>query len=156
MLNPEGHQNHIIDSKVIAILMKWWILPVGGVVLGRVCSCRLRSTLVIIKFSVSHFSLTLHRKHILAAKKLIITSSSKWFLVNVPLCQLTSISVWICKPIKWPLLTELLTCIYSSFVVFGMEQSTRLLYNRDIFSITYTATLLCSYPYELLQVFATI
>ena len=29
-LNPEGHQNPINGSKVTAILLKGWILPVGG------------------------------------------------------------------------------------------------------------------------------
>ena len=30
-LNPEGHQNHIAGSKVTAILVKGYILPIGGV-----------------------------------------------------------------------------------------------------------------------------
>ena len=29
-LNPEGHQNHINGSKVIAIILKGRILPIGG------------------------------------------------------------------------------------------------------------------------------
>ena len=29
-LNPEGHQNPISGSKVTAILLKVWILPIGG------------------------------------------------------------------------------------------------------------------------------
>ena len=29
-LNPEGHQNPVNGSKVMAILMKGWILPIGG------------------------------------------------------------------------------------------------------------------------------
>ena len=29
-LNPEGHQNRISGSKVTAILLKGWILPIGG------------------------------------------------------------------------------------------------------------------------------
>ena len=29
-LNPEVHQNPISGSKVIAILVKGWILPIGG------------------------------------------------------------------------------------------------------------------------------
>ena len=29
-LNPEGHQNPITGSKVTAILLKGWILPIGG------------------------------------------------------------------------------------------------------------------------------
>ena len=29
-LNPEGHQNRISGSKVTAILLKRWILPIGG------------------------------------------------------------------------------------------------------------------------------
>ena len=33
-LNPEGHQSCIIDSKVMAILVKGYILPIGGVASG--------------------------------------------------------------------------------------------------------------------------
>ena len=29
-LNPEGHQNRITGSKVTAILLKGWILPISG------------------------------------------------------------------------------------------------------------------------------
>ena len=29
-LNPEGHQNRISGSKVTAILLEGWILPIGG------------------------------------------------------------------------------------------------------------------------------
>ena len=29
-LNPEGHQNCVTGSKVMAILLKVWILPIGG------------------------------------------------------------------------------------------------------------------------------
>ena len=29
-LNPEGHHNPISGSKVTAILLKGWILPIGG------------------------------------------------------------------------------------------------------------------------------
>ena len=35
-LNPEGHLNRITGSKVMAILLTEWILPVGGVASGRV------------------------------------------------------------------------------------------------------------------------
>ena len=28
-LNPEGHQNRITGAKVMAILLKGWILPIG-------------------------------------------------------------------------------------------------------------------------------
>ena len=45
-LNPEGHQNPISGSKVTAILLKRWTLPIGGASLGRVCACRQRSMLV--------------------------------------------------------------------------------------------------------------
>ena len=37
ILNLEGHQNRCIGSKVTAILLNGWILPTGGVALGRVC-----------------------------------------------------------------------------------------------------------------------
>ena len=33
------YPNLIIGSKVTAILMNGWILPIGGVALGRVCAC---------------------------------------------------------------------------------------------------------------------
>ena len=49
-LNPEGHQNPISGSKVTAILLKGWILPIGGALLGRVCVCSLHSTLVCNEF----------------------------------------------------------------------------------------------------------
>ena len=42
----EGQQNCICGSKVMVNLLKWLILP-GGVVLGRVCTCSLRSRLVL-------------------------------------------------------------------------------------------------------------
>ena len=34
-LNTEGHQNHISGSKVRAILLKGWILPIGGASAGE-------------------------------------------------------------------------------------------------------------------------
>ena len=37
ILNPEGHLNCYIGSKVTAILLNEWILPAGGVASGRVC-----------------------------------------------------------------------------------------------------------------------
>ena len=46
LLNPKGHQNRISGSKVTAILLKGWILPIGGVALGRVCACSLCNRLV--------------------------------------------------------------------------------------------------------------
>ena len=46
ILNPEGHQNHCIGSKVTVILMNGWILPTGGASSGRVCACSLCSRLV--------------------------------------------------------------------------------------------------------------
>ena len=38
----KGHQNCIVGSKVTVILLKDWILPIGGVALERVCACSLR------------------------------------------------------------------------------------------------------------------
>ena len=46
ILNLKGHQNHNIGSKVTALLLNWLVLPVGGVALGRVCTCSLRMRLV--------------------------------------------------------------------------------------------------------------
>jgi hypothetical protein len=45
-LNPEGHQNRISGSKVTAILVKGWILPIGGASAGEGLPCSLRSRLV--------------------------------------------------------------------------------------------------------------
>ena len=47
-LNPTGHPNRITGSKVTAILLNGWILSIGGASSGRVCSCSLRSRLVLI------------------------------------------------------------------------------------------------------------
>ena len=41
-LNPEEHQNCIDGSKVTTILLKGWILLIGGVASRRVCACSLR------------------------------------------------------------------------------------------------------------------
>ena len=46
-LNPKGHHNPIIGSKVTAILLKGWILPIGGASSGRVCVCSLRSRIIL-------------------------------------------------------------------------------------------------------------
>ena len=45
-LNPKRHQNPVSGSKVTAILLKGWILPIGGLASRRVCACSLRSRLV--------------------------------------------------------------------------------------------------------------
>ena len=47
ILNHEGHQNAICDSKVMAILLKWWTFPIGRVASGKVCACSLHSRLVL-------------------------------------------------------------------------------------------------------------
>ena len=41
-----SHPNRIAGSKVMAILLNEWILPIVGALSGRVCSCSLRSRLV--------------------------------------------------------------------------------------------------------------
>ena len=46
-LNPEGHQNPISGSKGMEILLKGWILPIGGASSGRVFACSLHSRLVV-------------------------------------------------------------------------------------------------------------
>ena len=38
ILNPAGYPNGITGSKVTAILLNGWVLPVGAVALGRVCA----------------------------------------------------------------------------------------------------------------------
>ena len=45
-LNPKGHQNPTSGSKVMAILLKGWIWPIGRVALGSVYACNQRSRLV--------------------------------------------------------------------------------------------------------------
>ena len=57
ILNPEGHPNRITGSKVTAILLNGWILPIGGASSGSVCACSLRSRLV---YKATHFSLFNH------------------------------------------------------------------------------------------------
>ena len=47
-LNPEGHQNSTSTLKVTAILLKGWILPIGGALAGEALPCSLRSRLVLI------------------------------------------------------------------------------------------------------------
>ena len=51
-LNPKEHENPICGSKVTAILLKVWILPIGRASSGRVCVCSLRSRLVFGNFAV--------------------------------------------------------------------------------------------------------
>ena len=46
ILNLEGHPNCITGSKVMVILLNGWLLPIGGVALGRVCACSVHSRLV--------------------------------------------------------------------------------------------------------------
>ena len=45
-LNPEGHRNCIIGSKVMAVWLNGWIFPIGGVASGWVCACSLSSRLL--------------------------------------------------------------------------------------------------------------
>ena len=49
ILNLEGQHNHITGSRVMAILLNGWTLPIGEAVSGRVCACSLRSRLVLTK-----------------------------------------------------------------------------------------------------------
>ena len=46
ILNLEYDPNCIIGSKVVAIFLNWWALPIGGVASRRVCACSLISRLV--------------------------------------------------------------------------------------------------------------
>ena len=46
-LNPKGHQNPISGSNVTAILLKGWILPIGGASARQGLPCSLRSRLVL-------------------------------------------------------------------------------------------------------------
>ena len=80
-LNPEGHQNPVISSKVTAILQKGWILPIGRAASGRVCACSLRSRLVslVIRFSNMYDLLGV-------AKKMCCTKGDK-------ICYLTQFEI---------------------------------------------------------------
>ena len=62
-LNPEGHQNLISGSKVTAILLKGWILPICGVAWGRVCVCSLCSRLVSMAVHIKAASTVSYKKH---------------------------------------------------------------------------------------------
>ena len=44
--NLEGDPNCNSGATVMAIFQNGWILPIGGVALGRVCACSLRSRIV--------------------------------------------------------------------------------------------------------------
>ena len=46
ILNLKAHPNCITGSKVTAILLNGWILPIGGASAVSVCVCSLRSRLV--------------------------------------------------------------------------------------------------------------
>ena len=60
ILNPEGHQNRCIGSKVTAILLNGWNLPTGGASSGRVCACSLRSRLVYIVYLEKKFCIIIN------------------------------------------------------------------------------------------------
>ena len=62
ILNPEGHQNLCIGSKVTVILLNGWILPTVGASLGRVCACILRSRLVfVVLYMRQHYLKTISK-----------------------------------------------------------------------------------------------
>ena len=44
ILNLKGNRDCIIGSKVTAMLLEGWSLPLGGVASGRVCACSLHSS----------------------------------------------------------------------------------------------------------------
>ena len=46
ILNPEGHINCNTGSKVMAVLLNGWALPINGASLGQVCAYSLRRRLV--------------------------------------------------------------------------------------------------------------
>ena len=53
ILNLEGHQNCITCSRVMAILLNGWTLPIGEAASGRVCTCSLRRRLVFIQARIN-------------------------------------------------------------------------------------------------------
>ena len=61
-LNPEGHQNRISGSKVTAILLKGWLLPMGGASAGKGLRStglpRLVSVSVLLLASVERFGVS--------------------------------------------------------------------------------------------------
>ena len=55
ILNIKAYQNCIIGWKVTAVLLKGWILPVGGVAFGRVFACsRIFKTLYYSRIVTTH------------------------------------------------------------------------------------------------------
>ena len=44
--NLEGHPNYSTDSRLTAILLNGWILPLGGAASESICACSLRRRLV--------------------------------------------------------------------------------------------------------------
>ena len=61
-INPEGHQNPISGSKVKAILLKGWILPIGGASSGE--SLRLQPPKQDC-FNFNYFLIEEHNKNIM-------------------------------------------------------------------------------------------
>ena len=59
ILNLEGHQNCITCSRVMAILLNGWTLPIGEAASGRVCTCSLCSRLVFIQARIQPLSIVL-------------------------------------------------------------------------------------------------
>ena len=50
ILNVKGYKNVIIGLKETAIFLIGWNLPIGGVAWGRVCTCSMRSRLVLTQY----------------------------------------------------------------------------------------------------------
>ena len=77
ILNCAGHPNHITGSKVMAILLNGWILPIGWASLGRVCSCSLHSRLVSTHLTLKCFKCILHmKKHLYEVLSVIFVERS--------------------------------------------------------------------------------
>ena len=56
ILNPEGHPNRTTGSKVTAILLNGWILPIGGASSGEGLLLQPCSRLVFIDFMFRQYS----------------------------------------------------------------------------------------------------
>ena len=58
----KGYENNIICLKVKAVLLNWWILPIGRVALGRVCNQHGYPVYIYLSFALRHDIKTLSLK----------------------------------------------------------------------------------------------
>ena len=82
IVNPEGHLNCFIGSKVTSILVNMRILPGGGVASGRVCVFSLHSRLVCDELNSP---LCLFKRYLQSS---FLETKKKFWLLNTKLQQL--------------------------------------------------------------------